>query len=68
MAIIVHGPIQSTCVQRVVTVLKELNIPYELQPVDFAKGEHKSPSFLEKQPFGQVPYMVRMIILVSIGH
>ena len=58
MTIIVHGPIQSTCVQRVVTVLKELKVPYELKPVDFAKGEHKGPAHLEKQPFGQVPYIV----------
>ena len=26
-------------------------------PVDAAKREHKSEAFLEKQPFGQVPYL-----------
>ena len=29
--------------------------PYELVLVDFAKGEHKQPAHLARQPFGQVP-------------
>ncbi|PSR73266.1 hypothetical protein EW026_g5785 [Hermanssonia centrifuga] len=45
----------STCTRRVATILKEKNVPYELIAVDMAKAEHKSPSHLEKQPFGQVP-------------
>ena len=48
----------STCTRRVATILKEKQVPYEFVPIDFAKGEHKSPAFLEKQPFGQVPYIV----------
>lgn len=48
----------STCTRRVATVLKEKNVPYVLQPVDFTKGEHKSPDYLAtKQPFGQVPVL-----------
>ncbi|KAK7044188.1 hypothetical protein VNI00_007908 [Paramarasmius palmivorus] len=47
----------STCGLRVATVLYEKQIPYEFYPVDFAKGEHKTPEYLEKQPFGQVPYI-----------
>ena len=53
---LVGSPV-STCTRRVATVLKEKNVPYELIAVDFAKGEHKAPEFLEKQPFGQVPYI-----------
>lgn len=47
----------STCTRRVAVVLKEKNVPYEFVVIDFAKGEHKVPSYLEKQPFGQVPYL-----------
>ncbi|KDQ60136.1 hypothetical protein JAAARDRAFT_174156 [Jaapia argillacea MUCL 33604] len=47
----------SPCTRRVSVVCKELGIPYELVTVDFSKGEHKSPAFLEKQPFGQIPYI-----------
>lgn len=35
--------------------LNETNTPYELVLVDFAKGEHKQPAHLARQPFGQVP-------------
>ena len=39
-------------------VLHEKKIPFEFQDVALAKGEHKSPEFKAKQPFGQVPYIV----------
>ncbi len=35
--------------------LNETNTPFELVVVDFAKGEHKQPAHLARQPFGQVP-------------
>ena len=35
--------------------LNETNTPFELILVDFAKGEHKQPAHLARQPFGQVP-------------
>jgi glutathione S-transferase len=35
--------------------LNETNTPFELVLVDFAKGEHKQPAHLARQPFGQVP-------------
>ncbi|KAF9259398.1 glutathione S-transferase [Marasmius fiardii PR-910] len=34
-----------------------MKIPYELITIDLSKGEQKVPSFIEKQPFGQVPYL-----------
>ena len=46
------------CVQRIACVLNEKGVPYETIPVSMAKGEHKSPQYIEKQPFGQVPYVV----------
>ncbi|TFK36730.1 glutathione S-transferase, partial [Crucibulum laeve] len=45
------------CTRRVATVLHEKQVPFEFIEINFSKGEHKSPIFLEKQPFGQVPYI-----------
>ncbi|KAL0573070.1 hypothetical protein V5O48_008896 [Marasmius crinis-equi] len=53
-----YGSTQSTCTKRVATVLYEKQIPYEYHNIDFTKGEHKAPEYMEKQPFGQVPYIV----------
>ena len=57
MVLKLHGASISTCTRTVAVVCKELNIPYELVEVDFAKGEHKGPAFTAVQPFGQVPYI-----------
>lgn len=51
----VYGPMISPAVARVAACLLEKDVPFQLQPVDMSKGEHKSPSFLKLQPFGQVP-------------
>jgi glutathione S-transferase len=53
----------STCTRRVATVLLEKKVPFQFIPVDAAKAEHKSAAHLEKQPFGQVPYIVRLFLL-----
>jgi glutathione S-transferase len=42
----------------VITVLKETNTPYVLVELDFFGGAHKAPAYLEKQPFGEIPYIV----------
>ncbi|KAI3854599.1 hypothetical protein MKX03_005195 [Papaver bracteatum] len=39
----------------VMICLAEKGVQYELVPVQLAKGEHKSPSFLSKNPFGVIP-------------
>jgi len=39
----------------VAAVLIEKQVPFELVVVDLSKGEHKTPEFLSKHPFGQVP-------------
>lgn len=51
----IYGHPLSTCTRKVLTTLAETNTPYELTVVDFAKGEHKQPPHLARQPFGQVP-------------
>ncbi|THU91382.1 glutathione S-transferase [Dendrothele bispora CBS 962.96] len=47
----------ATCGRRVATVLWEKKIPYEFIDVDVFNGEHKTPAYLEKHPFGQIPYI-----------
>lgn len=51
----VYGPPMSTAVSRVLACLLEKNVPFQLIPVNMAKGEHRKPDFLKIQPFGQVP-------------
>ncbi|KAJ6615203.1 thioredoxin-like protein [Mycena sp. CBHHK59/15] len=47
----------ATCMRRMVTILHELKVPFEFIEVDFQNGEHKTPAYMEKQPFGQIPYI-----------
>ncbi|KAL0578852.1 hypothetical protein V5O48_003131 [Marasmius crinis-equi] len=58
MVLQLYGSTQSTCTKRVAVVLYEKQIPYEFHEIDWTKNEHKSPEYLEKQVFGQVPYIV----------
>lgn len=60
MVVTLYGSPITTCTKRVLVVMKELDLPYNFVPIDVFKGEHKSKEFLEKQPFGQVPYIVRI--------
>ena len=48
----------SPWVRLVAAVLYEKQVPFELVPVDLANGEQKSPEYLAKNPFGQVPSIV----------
>lgn len=60
MVLKLYGMSLSTCTRRVAAILREKDVPYELVEISLMKGEHKSPAYLEKQPFGQVPYIVRL--------
>ena len=51
----IYGHPMSTCTRKVLTTLAENGLAYELELVDFAKGEHKQPPHLARQPFGQIP-------------
>jgi len=55
MVLTLYGFATSTCTRRVAVVCKELGIPYEFVAVNRAADEHKTPAYLERQPFGQVP-------------
>ncbi|KZV93437.1 glutathione S-transferase [Exidia glandulosa HHB12029] len=50
-----YGSPMSTCTRRVAMVFRELDVPYELVPIDFSKREHKAIAHMARQPFGQVP-------------
>lgn len=51
----IYGHPLSTCTRKVLTTLEENGTPYELVVVDFAKGEHKQPAHVARQPWGKVP-------------
>lgn len=40
---------------RITWLLEELQLDYQYHPVDFAKGENRSPEFLALNPSGKVP-------------
>lgn len=51
----VYGDIKATCTQRVLVLLEELSLKYEVKPVDLGKGEQRGEEFMKLQPFGKVP-------------
>ncbi|KAK3322867.1 glutathione S-transferase [Apodospora peruviana] len=58
MVIKIHGIHGTTCTQRVLTILYEKDVPYELIPVDWRNMEHKSEDFIKYfHPFGRVPVL-----------
>jgi glutathione S-transferase len=44
----VFGPPKSTNVARVLVYLEEVGAEYEIVPIDFAAGEHKSPTHVAR--------------------
>lgn len=50
-----YGHPMSTCTRKVLTVLAEKGAKFDFVTLDFAKGEHKQPDHLARQPFGVVP-------------
>ena len=58
MVLKLYGVYRSPWVRLVATILLEKQVPYELISVDLANGEQKSPEYLEKHPYGQIPYIV----------
>lgn len=53
---IYHHPFSSSSF-KVRAVLSELSIPAQLIEVDLAKGAHKTPDYITKNPFGRVPLL-----------
>ena len=46
-------------------MLEEAAAPYRIVPIDFAKGEHKTPSFLAINPMGKLPTIVHRGTVVT---
>ena len=51
----VYGDVKATCTQRVLILLEELSLKYDIKPVDLSKGEQKAEEYMKLQPFGKVP-------------
>jgi glutathione S-transferase len=56
--LIVYGNKIATCTQRILILLEELNLKYELREIDLMKGQQKDSRYLMLQPFGKVPAVV----------
>ncbi len=50
-----YGNPRSTCTRKVLMTLAELKTPFEMNVVDFTKGEHKQEPHISRQPFGRIP-------------
>ncbi|KAF5349188.1 hypothetical protein D9756_009376 [Leucocoprinus leucothites] len=48
---------KSPNVTRIAVLLHEKKVPYDFVLVNTVEGEHKTPAYLAKHPFGQIPYM-----------
>jgi glutathione S-transferase len=46
-------------------MLEEAGVPYRVVPIDFAKGEHKAPSFLALNPMGKLPTITHRTVVVT---
>jgi glutathione S-transferase len=58
MAVKLYGAAHSTCTRRVMVVLEEKKVPYQLIPINLGKREHETVDFkATKQPFGKVPVL-----------
>jgi glutathione S-transferase len=51
--------------QMVHWMLEEAGAPYRIVPIDFEKGEHKTPSFLAMNPMGKLPTIVHRGVVVT---
>lgn len=57
MYVLYHSPF-SQHARRVVSLLEEAQLPYEIKPIDMAKGEFRSPEYLAINPNGQIPTLL----------
>jgi glutathione S-transferase len=58
MVLKLYGISRLPSVRLVIAVLLEKQVPYELVEIDYDNREHKTPEYLAKHPFGQMPYIV----------
>jgi glutathione S-transferase len=46
-------------------LLEELGVPYDMNILDFEKGDHKNPEYLKINPMGKVPAVVHRGVVVT---
>ena len=46
-------------------LLEELGVPYDMNILDFEKGDHKKPEYLKINPMGMVPAVVHRGVVVT---
>ena len=61
-------PTSSNYTRIVAMILSEKKVPFEFVHIEMDAGEHKSPAFLEKQPFGQIPVIVRSLLFSNYNN
>jgi glutathione S-transferase len=52
-----HGHAESGSTHRVRLLMHRTGLPHRYVEIDLARGEHRTPRFLELNPFGQVPVL-----------
>ncbi|XP_072976001.1 probable glutathione S-transferase GSTF1 [Typha angustifolia] len=55
MVVKIYGHPTYTSTARVLVCLEEVGAEYEVVTVDLTKGEHKTPAYLARNPFGVIP-------------
>jgi glutathione S-transferase len=55
--LVLHGDEKSTCTQKILILLEELELKYDFVNIDLSSGKNKEKEYLYKQPFGKVPYI-----------
>ncbi|MDO9441026.1 MAG: glutathione S-transferase [Beijerinckiaceae bacterium] len=51
--------------QMVHWMLEECGAPYRIVPIDFTRGEHKTPEFLALNPMGKLPVIAHRGVIVT---
>lgn len=55
--LVLHGDEKSTCTQKILILLEELELKYDFVNIELSSGKNKEKEYLYKQPFGKVPYI-----------
>jgi glutathione S-transferase len=57
MVLKLYGGAHSQPTLRVALVLEEKKVPFDFIAVDVRNAQHKTAEYLQRQPFGQIPYI-----------
>ncbi|KAF8910414.1 glutathione S-transferase [Gymnopilus junonius] len=57
MVVKLYGAVRSSATRRAAVVLIEKKVPFEFIVIDTPNKEQKTPAYMNKQPFGQIPLL-----------